>query len=133
MLSDDDRVRLRHMLDAAQSAVRFTGGHCREDLDTDEMLSFALLRALEIIGEADAHVSQAARDALPQLAWREIVGMRHRLIHGYFDVDLDRVWDTVTHSVPDLLEQLEAIPEADAQFPGRTGGSPNRMRHDRPD
>ena len=105
------------MLDAAHSAVRFAEGHCREDLDTDEMLSFALLRALEIIGEAAAHVSQAARDALPQLAWREIVGMRHRLIHAYFDVDLDRVWDTVTHSVPDVLEQLEAVPEARAQRP----------------
>lgn len=103
------------MLDAAHSALRFTEGHCREDLDTDQMLRFALLRALEIVGEAAAQVSEAARDAFPQLPWREIVGMRHRLIHAYFDVDLDRVWDTVTHSVPALIEQLEAIPEAEVQ------------------
>lgn len=111
MLSEQDRVRLRHMLDAAQSALRFAEGRCREDLDSDEMLSFALVRALEIIGEAAAQVSDATRDALPQLPWRQIVGMRHRLIHAYFDVDLDRVWDTATHYVPGLLERLQTVLE----------------------
>lgn len=107
MLPEGDRVRLRHMLDSARSALRFAENRQRRDLDEDEMLTFALVRALEVIGEAAAQVSETTRQALPHIPWRDIVGMRHRLVHAYFDVDLNRVWDTTVHYVPDLVEQLQ--------------------------
>ena len=118
MLPEEDRVRLQHMLDAARSAVGFTRGRGRQDLSGDEMLTFALVRALEIIGEAASQVSESAREAVPGIPWQQIVGMRHRLIHAYFEVDLDRVWDTATEYVPELIHELESILAPDA--PPRT-------------
>jgi uncharacterized protein with HEPN domain len=109
MLPEADRVRLEHMLGAARSAVGFIQGRRRPDLDSDDMLMFALVHALAIIGEAASQVSVQTRQTLPLVPWRLIVGMRHRLVHGYFEVDLDRVWDTATQYVPTLIEQLEAV------------------------
>jgi len=106
MLREDDRVRLQHMLDAAQAIQRFTAGRKRGDLNGDQMLSFAVIRGFEVIGEAASQVSEAGRAACPGLAWSLIVGMRNRLIHAYFDVNLDRVWDTVTNDLPTLIEAL---------------------------
>ena len=108
-MSRDDRVRLRHMVDAIQSAMRFAEGRGRDDLDTDEMLLFALVRAVEIVGEAAGKVSAEGRADLPQLPWSTIVGMRNRLVHAYFDIDRDILWTTVTQALPPLLEQLKAI------------------------
>ncbi len=113
MLREEDRIRLQHMLDAGRSAAGFIQGRRQEDLDADEMLTFALVRALEIIGEAAGQVSDTTREALPHISWHQIVGMRNRLIHAYFDVDLDRVWDTATHYLPELIGQLEAIFQAE--------------------
>jgi uncharacterized protein with HEPN domain len=90
-LTDTDR--LRHMRDAACAALRFVRGRTRADLDTDEMLAFALVRALEIIGEAADKLSDPAHAAHPSIPWSEIIGMRHKLTHGYFDVDLGIVWN----------------------------------------
>ncbi len=99
-------------MDAADSAQEFALGRRREDLDGDQMLIFALVRALEIIGEAAGQVTEVTRNSLPHIAWRQIVGMRHRLVHAYFDVDYDRVWDTTAHYVPDLIEQLRNVLQA---------------------
>ena len=108
-LPERDRVRLEHMLSSARSAARLAAGRRRDDLDADEMLRLALIHTLAIIGEAASQVSPESRSKLRAVPWSQIVGMRHRLIHGYFDVDLDRVWDTVVHYVPSLIEELEAI------------------------
>jgi uncharacterized protein with HEPN domain len=108
-MNKDDLVRIRHMLDAAQDAVSFAQGHSRENLETNRMLTFALLRAIEIIGEAASRVTNESREANPQLPWLQIVGMRNRLIHAYFDVDLDRVWKTTSEETPSLVVQLEGI------------------------
>jgi uncharacterized protein with HEPN domain len=104
----DDRLRLRHMLDAGREAVRFTQGKTRGDLDRDRVLALALVKLLEIVGEAASRVTAESQRADPSIPWRDIVAMRNRLIHGYFDVDLDRVWDTVTDDLPPLLAHLEA-------------------------
>jgi uncharacterized protein with HEPN domain len=104
----DDRLRLQHMLDAGREAVRFTRGKTRADLDRDRVLALALVKLLEIVGEAASRVTPESRQVCPNIPWRDIVAMRNRLIHGYFDVDLDRVWDTVTDDLPPLLAQLEA-------------------------
>ena len=108
-----DRLRLQHMLDAGREAVRFTQGKTRDDLDRDRVLALALVKLLEIVGEAASRVTTESQQAHPDIPWRDIVAMRNRLIHGYFDVDLDRVWDTVTDDLPPLLAQLEvALAEA---------------------
>jgi len=121
LLPEEDRVRLQHMLDAARSAQRFIRGRRREHLETDEMLAFALLRALQIIGEAASQVSEGTRQAFPRIPWRPITGMRHRLVHAYFDVSLDRVWDTAVHHVPDLVKELgDLLPEDGSSGDGAT-------------
>lgn len=109
-----DEVRLRHMLDAARKTLDFTNGRSRSALDTDEQLTLALLRLLEIIGEAAKNVTAETRAAHPEIPWREIAGTRDRLIHGYFDVDLDVVWSIATGDLPRLVVSLEAILEPGA-------------------
>ena len=104
----DDRLRLQHMLDAGREALRFTRGKTRDDLDRDRVLALALVKLIEIVGEAASRVTAERQRASPDIPWRDIVAMRNRLIHGYVDVDLDRVWDTVTDDLPPLLAQLEA-------------------------
>jgi uncharacterized protein with HEPN domain len=81
-LTDTDR--LRHMHDAANAAMGFVQGRTRGDLDTDLMLQFALVRALEVVGEAADELSDSTHAAHPSISWSDIIGMRHRLIHGYF-------------------------------------------------
>jgi uncharacterized protein with HEPN domain len=105
-MKTDDRVRLQHMLDAARKAVAFTQSRTRDDLETDEMLPLALVRLLEVIGEAGNAVSQDVRRQNPQVPWKEIASTRNRLIHGYFDVDHDIVWQIVTSDLPALISQL---------------------------
>lgn len=108
----DDRVRLQHMLDAAIEARSFAEGREREDLDADRMLALALVRSIEIIGEAGAKVSEEGRSEVPDVPWPEIVAMRNRLIHAYFDVNLDIVWETVEGDLPPLIGVLkEALGE----------------------
>ena len=108
-MSPDDVIRLRHMAEAAESALRFCQGRTRADLDTDDMLRFALTRAVEIIGEAANKVSIDARTQIPGIAWPAIVGMRNRLVHAYFDVDGEILWTTVSERLPSLLRELNVI------------------------
>lgn len=105
----DDRVRLQHMLDAANEALTFIQSRIRADLDNDRMLVLSLVRELEIIGEAASNVSRATRSLSSGIPWQDITGMRNRLIHAYFDVDLDTVWNTVTKDLPVLKAELEKI------------------------
>ncbi len=104
-----DTVRVRHILDAAPEALTFVQGRSRADLDGDHMLSLALVRLLEITGEAARGVSGSIREAHPEVAWSKMGGMRDRLIHGYFDVSLDVVWETVMQDLPVLIAQAEKI------------------------
>jgi uncharacterized protein with HEPN domain len=107
-MSPDDRIRLQHMADAAEAALRFCQGRMRADLDSDDMLRFALTRAVEILGEAASRVSEEARAQTPGIPWAPVVGMRNRLVHAYFDVDADILWTTVNDSLPALLSELQA-------------------------
>ena len=105
----DDISRLRHILEAAQKAVRYTKNRKRGELDADELLGLGLIRLLEIIGEAAWGVSEQLRDKYPGIAWRQMANMRNRLIHGYFDVNNDLVWETVTIELPPLIIQIKAV------------------------
>ena len=101
------------MIEAAETALGFAGGRSRAELDDDRMLLFALVRAIEILGEAAGKVSQDTRSSAPAIPWSLIVAMRNRLIHAYFDIDRDILWKTVTDELPSLLPLLrELIPDA---------------------
>jgi uncharacterized protein with HEPN domain len=106
-MQSEDLVRMGHMLDYAREAVTFAAGKSRSDLDEDRMLVFALMKAIEVVGEAAANVTQDYRDHYPDIPWRKIVGMRNRLIHAYVEVDLDILWETVVRALPPLIQSLE--------------------------
>lgn len=110
-MNNDDLVRLRHMLDAACEAVTFAHDEDREALDEDRKLVLALVKDIEIIGEAAYQVSQTTRDQLPNILWNDIIGMRHRLVHAYFDINLGILWHTVQDDLPALIGDLEQIIE----------------------
>ena len=105
--SDSDRFL--HMLEAARDAVAFGSGRSRADLESDRMLAYALVRCLEIIGEAATRVSEVGRQAHPTIAWLQIRRMRNILSHVYFGIDLDVVWQTVREDLPSLIATLEQI------------------------
>jgi uncharacterized protein with HEPN domain len=105
----DDQTRLGHMRDAAREAIEMARGQKRQDLDTDRKLCLSLVHLLEIIGEAAKGVSPEYRQKHPDVPWKKTAGMRDRLIHGYFDVNLDIVWQTVTEDLPSLLYKLESL------------------------
>jgi len=108
-MSPDDRWRIEHMIEAAEQALGFVQARTRQDLDTDPMLRMALTRAIEIVGEAAAQVGASGRAELPSVPWPQIVGMRNRLVHAYFNIDLDILWDTVQLFLPELLMQLQPL------------------------
>jgi uncharacterized protein with HEPN domain len=107
-MRDDDRIRLRDMIEAAEAAVKFTAGKTRDDLGGDQMLAFSVIRALEVMGEAATKVSADLREELPGVPWANIVGMRNWLIHAYHDVNLDIVWRTVQEELPSLITALRS-------------------------
>lgn len=105
----DDLIRIRHMLDAAGEAMTFARDKTRTDLDESRMLTLSIIKAIELTGEAASRVSKESRDLHPEIPWMDIITMRNRLIHAYFDIDLDLVWDTVTDDLPPLIAALEKI------------------------
>lgn len=105
-MTSPDAVRLRHMLDASEEALAFAAGYTRPDLDRDRKLVLALIKLIEILGEAAAKVSGETRLRHAAIPWDAIVATRNRLIHGYFDINLDIVWDTVAVDLPPLVAEL---------------------------
>ena len=104
-----DRERLTHMLNAAEDALQFVADCSYEDFARDRMRQYAVLRSIEIIGEAAANVTPAYRDSQSELPWRDIIGMRHHLVHAYFDVDIILTWKTVEEDLPPLIALLERL------------------------
>jgi uncharacterized protein with HEPN domain len=102
------------MLDAAREAVAFVHDETRESLDSDRKLALALVKAVEIIGEAASQITPECQQAYPQIAWPQIIAMRNRLIHAYFDINLDVVWSTVRDDLPPLIVELEQLVPPDA-------------------
>ena len=102
-------VSLRHMLDHSREAVTMVQGKARSDLDADRKLNLALVRLLEIVGEAATRIPRQEQDAHPGIPWAEVIGLRNRLIHGYDMVDFDILWQIVTRDLPPLVNALERI------------------------
>lgn len=110
-MSPSTREILRHILTEAEYLTRTSQGLPRESFLTDETLRRAFVRSLEIIGEATKKIPPDVREQSPDIEWRSISSMRDRLIHDYFGVDYDIVWDVVTRKVPELRKRIEAILE----------------------
>ena len=97
------------MLLAAREAQEMAREATFSDFRQDRTLQLAILKAVEIVGEAASRISAETRELNPDIPWADIVGMRNRLVHGYFDVNLTRVWETVERDIPRLIGQLEGL------------------------
>jgi uncharacterized protein with HEPN domain len=102
-------IRYRHMLDNALKAKTLMRGKTREDLDSDWVDTLALVRLLEVIGEAANRVPDEEQRLRPEIPWSQIIGLRNRLIHGYDAIDLDILWQVVLQDLDPLIESLETI------------------------
>lgn len=109
MTQHDDPTSMRHMLDYAVEAVEMLHGRSRVDLERNRMLQLALVRLVEIVGEAATRVSDESRNRYPTVPWRQARVMRNRLIHGYDTIDLGILWDTIEHDLPPLIAELRRV------------------------
>lgn len=108
-MNERDELRLRHMRDAAVKARAFMENRSREDLDHDEMLAYAVVHAIQIIGEAASRVTPGTRAMYPDIEWKGIIGTRQRIVHDYEQMDLSIVWQVISGDLPVLIAQLDAI------------------------
>ena len=111
----DDDAYLMDMLLAAQDAARFATGLTFSQFEKSRLHQYAILKAIEVIGEAATRVSAETKKSQTDIPWSEIVGMRNRLVHGYFEVNLKRVWDTVQNDLATLIDQVEQIVPRDEE------------------
>ncbi len=105
---DPDEVRVRHMIDAARQAMGFSVGRDRASLDTDVMYRRAVVNCIQEIGEAANRVAEPTRLTMPTVPWRDIVLMRNQLVHVYFNVKAEIVWEVVSRDLEPLVQALEA-------------------------
>lgn len=119
-LQERDLALLLDMALAANDALGFVVNMDEAVFRASRLHQNAVIRSLEVIGEAAGKVSSGVRAAHPEISWREITGMRHRLIHGYAEVRLDVVWAVVRDSLPPLLKAIEPLlpPARDENFNG---------------
>ena len=108
-MQPDDRARILHMIEAADAAARFVSGRTRENLEHDLMLRFALVRAVEVFGEAATKVSASMKAESSGIPWAEIAGMRNRLVHAYFDINPNILWKAATEEIPGLVPRLREL------------------------
>jgi uncharacterized protein with HEPN domain len=115
-MNERDLTRLRDMLDAARKTQAYIQGKSREALEVDDdLIGFALIHAVQLIGEAASKVTLETRTALPRIQWQNIIGMRNLIVHDYLRVDYDIVWQAAMISIPELVAELEKLlpPETD--------------------
>lgn len=106
MSSHNEAVYLKHMLDYASEAGDLAIGRSRTDLDNDRLFVLATTRLLEMMGEAANRVSEETRLGNPHIPWKEMIGLRHHLVHGYDKVNLDMIWEILTVDLPPLITAL---------------------------
>lgn len=108
-MNDRDRLRLLHILDAAERISVYLSGIGREEFVSNRMLQDAVIRNLEIVGEACVNLTPEFRSSHAEVPWMKASGIRNRLVHGYFDVDLNVVWQTANEALPPFITQVRAI------------------------
>jgi len=109
MQSDKNLVRLRHIIDAVNDVIRLSFGKKRTDLESDQMFGLAMVRLIEIIGEAANSIDSDFRSNYPGIPWSQMIATRNRLIHGYYEVENDLIWEIINKDMPDLQKKLKLI------------------------
>jgi uncharacterized protein with HEPN domain len=109
MSQRDDGFYIGQMLEYAKAIERRVAQSSREEFDRNEDVQSRLITLLQYMGEAARHVSRSITDAHPEIEWKEIIGMRHRLVHGYDRINLDKVWSTATIDIPSLVANLKNL------------------------
>jgi uncharacterized protein with HEPN domain len=104
-----DLLYLGHMLDTAHLILGKLRDKSREEFDDDDNLRLAVAHLLQMLGESSRRITEESRQAHPEIPWGDIIGMRHKIVHDYMDVDFDIVWETATGDLPGLVAHLERI------------------------
>ena len=116
-MQHDDLVYLGHMLERAQRAVQLLQAISKTEFEENETIRLAVRHLIQTIGEAARHVSPELQGRHPEIAWRAMVGMRHRIVHDYLNIDDDFVWNTATHELPRLIALLDPLVPAQFRLP----------------
>jgi len=103
-----DRERLTDILEALEKIERYTP-RGKQAFENDEMFQVWVVRHLQIIGEAAGRISVDTQMRFPEVPWRKMIGMRHVLVHGYFEIDLEIVWAVIEKDLPSLKEQIQSV------------------------
>mgnify|MGYP004547582453 FL=1 len=101
-----DRIRLQHILDSIERIKRYSDGKSFADFVDDDMMYYAIIKNIEIIGEASNLLTLEFKDNHPQTPWKMVTGMRNYIVHEYFQVDNTVIWDVITHDLPELENQI---------------------------
>lgn len=104
-----DPLRLRHMLESAQNVIKFLENKSLEDLQIDQILFYAVVKNIEIIGEASYKLTSKFKSTHPEIPWREIEGMRHILVHEYYQIKPEEVYLVFKQDLPLIISQLERL------------------------
>jgi uncharacterized protein with HEPN domain len=105
----DDTIFLRHILDAIDAIGSYTSAASHDEFVSNGMMVDAVMRELEIVGEASRNLSDETRRKAQEVEWSQIIGLRNRLIHAYFQIDIEVVWEIVCNDLPVLRHQIENI------------------------
>jgi uncharacterized protein with HEPN domain len=108
-MKKDDSVYLKHILDAISRIKEYTQDIKYENFIDNYLIQDGVIRQIEIIGEATKRLSKEIKEKHPEIPWKDMAGMRDKLIHDYLGVDIDAVWDTVEEDIPDLKNRLEYL------------------------
>lgn len=106
---DSDKNRIRHMIQAIEQVIEYAQERTLSDIENDTPVQHLFLRNLEILGEAASRISQELRETHPEIPWRDMIDMRNRLIHAYFDIDMNIVWKTIQDALPEILTRLRDL------------------------
>ena len=108
-MQEADLIKIKHMFDAASEILEYTKGKTRNDFESERILNLSVVHLLEILGEAAAGISSEVQVQHEKIPWKAIIAMRNRLIHRYFDINLDIVWETIKQDIPPLVPTLKEI------------------------
>ncbi len=104
-----DKAYIKHMLEATKQIKIYIDEVSYEEFEKDSLRQDGVIRQIEILGEAANQISENLKEEYPEIPWKDVAGMRNKLIHGYFEVDLETVWNTVKNDLPRLRKDLQKI------------------------
>jgi uncharacterized protein with HEPN domain len=111
-MKKDDSVYLRHIIDAFEQIGLYMNSVSHEEFLRNRLLQDGVIRQLEVMGEAARNLSEDLRNEYPEIPWRQMIGLRNRMIHAYFNVDLQIIWEIVQGDIPDLKQKMKQILDA---------------------